>query len=112
VHNLDIANWVMATDGDPREAHPVEANGMGGRVRRGNYGDIFDHHFIEFTYADGTKMFSQSRHQPGTWNQVSEFVHGTGAPRRFGRAGRNWKAATRTSRSTFICSRRSATASR
>ncbi len=77
VHNLDIANWVMATDGDPREAHPVEANGMGGRVRRGNYGDIFDHHFIEFTYADGTKMFSQSRHQPGTWNQVSEFVHGT-----------------------------------
>ncbi len=76
VHNLDIANWVMAKDGDPRKAHPVEANGMGGRVNRGNYGDIFDHHFIEFTYADGTKMFSQSRHQPGTWNQVSEFVHG------------------------------------
>ncbi len=77
VHNIDIANWVMAKDGDPRNAHPVEANGMGGRVNRGNYGDIFDHHFIEFTYADGTKMFSQSRHQPGTWNQVSEFVHGT-----------------------------------
>ncbi len=77
VHNIDIANWVMAKDGDPRKAHPVEANGMGGRVNRGNYGDIFDHHFIEFTYADGTKMFSQSRHQPGTWNQVSEFVHGT-----------------------------------
>ncbi len=77
VHNIDIANWVMAKDGDPKTAHPVEANGMGGRVNRGNYGDIFDHHFIEFTYADGTKMFSQSRHQPGTWNQVSEFAHGT-----------------------------------
>ena len=50
---------------------------MGGRVNRGNYGDIFDHHFVEFTYADGTKMFSQSRHQPGTWDAVNEFAHGT-----------------------------------
>jgi hypothetical protein len=50
---------------------------MGGRVDRGNYGDIFDHHFVEFTYADGTKMFSQCRHQPGTWDAVSEFAHGT-----------------------------------
>ena len=48
VHNLDIANWVMAKDGDPRKAHPVEANGMGGRTNAGNYGDIFDHHFVEF----------------------------------------------------------------
>lgn len=77
VHNIDIANWVMAADGDHRQAHPVEANGMGGRVERGNYGDIFDHHFVEFTYANGTKMFSQSRHQPGTWNAVNEFAHGT-----------------------------------
>lgn len=77
VHNLDIANWVMAKDGDPRKAHPIEANGMGGRVHAGNYGDIFDHHFVEYTYADGTKMFSQSRHIENTWNAVSEFVHGT-----------------------------------
>ena len=77
VHNIDIANWVMASDGDPQKAHPIEANGMGGRVNRGNYGDIFDHHFVEFTYADGTKVFSQSRHQPGTWDAVSEFAHGT-----------------------------------
>ncbi|NLX54678.1 MAG: Gfo/Idh/MocA family oxidoreductase [Planctomycetaceae bacterium] len=77
VHNIDIANWVMAKDGNPKNAHPVEANGMGGRVDRGNYGDIFDHHFVEFTYADGVKVFSQSRHQPGTWDQVDEFAHGT-----------------------------------
>ncbi len=77
VHNIDIANWVMAKDGDPKKAHPIEANGMGGRCNRGNYGDIFDHHFVEFTYADGTKMFSQSRHIPGTWDQVTEIVHGT-----------------------------------
>ena len=77
VHNIDIANWVMTKGGDPKTGHPVEANGMGGRVNRGNYGDIFDHHFVEFTYADGTKVFSQSRHQPGTWDAVSEFVHAT-----------------------------------
>jgi len=77
VHNIDIANWVMAKDGDFKKAHPIEANGMGGRCNRGNYGDIFDHHFVEFTYADGTKMFSQSRHIPGTWDQVTEIVHGT-----------------------------------
>jgi predicted dehydrogenase len=77
VHNIDIGNWVMCKDGDFSKAHPVEANGMGGRVNRGNYGDIFDHHFVEFTYADGTKMFSQCRHQPGTWDAVSEHVHGT-----------------------------------
>ncbi len=77
VHNIDIGNWVMAKDGDPRKAHPVEANGMGGRVHAGNYGDIFDHHCVEYTYADGTKMFSQSRHIEGTWDQVNEFAHGT-----------------------------------
>jgi len=77
IHNLDIANWVMAKDGDPMKAHPVEANGMGGRVNPGNYGDIFDHHFVEFTYADGTKVFSQSRHIQGTWENINEFAHGT-----------------------------------
>jgi predicted dehydrogenase len=77
VHNIDIANWAMAKDGDPKTAHPVEANGMGGRTNKGNYGDIFDHHFVEFTYADGTKMFSQSRHIPGTWDHVAEYAVGT-----------------------------------
>ncbi len=72
VHNLDIANWA-------RGDHPVEANGMGGRQVRTqkDTGEIYDHHFIEFTYADGSKMYSQCRHQPRTWNNVSEAAHGT-----------------------------------
>ncbi len=59
--------------------HPVEAQGMGGRqVRTGKeYGQIFDHHVVEFTYADGTKMFSQCRHIDGSWGAVSEHAHGT-----------------------------------
>jgi predicted dehydrogenase len=72
VHNLDVANWVK---GD----HPVEANGMGGCQCRNNrgIGQIFDHHFVEFTYKDGTKLFSQCRQQPNTWGGVFEQVHGT-----------------------------------
>jgi myo-inositol 2-dehydrogenase / D-chiro-inositol 1-dehydrogenase len=72
IHNLDVSNWLL-------NSYPVEANGMGGReVRRGkDHGQIFDHHCVEYTYANGTKMFSQCRHQPDTWNAVSEFAHGT-----------------------------------
>ena len=37
---------------------------------------IFDHHYNEFTYRDGTKMFSQCRHIKGCWNQGGTFAHG------------------------------------
>jgi myo-inositol 2-dehydrogenase / D-chiro-inositol 1-dehydrogenase len=72
VHNLDVCNWVQG-------AHPVMAQGQGGRqVRVGDeYGDIFDHHMVEFTYADGTKMWSQCRQIPGCWNYVAEIVQGS-----------------------------------
>jgi len=72
IHNLDVANWVM-------QGHPVSAQGQGGRqVLTGlDNGEIFDHHFVEFTYADGTKLLSQCRHQPNTWKSVSEHAHGS-----------------------------------
>jgi predicted dehydrogenase len=59
--------------------HPVEAHGMGGRERRKgkDQGHIFDHHAVEFSFANGTKMFSQCRQMPGVMNIVSEAVHGT-----------------------------------
>ncbi len=78
VHNLDVANWVACKDGDPKKGHPVEANGMGGRqVRKGkDVGQIFDHHYVEFTYADGSKVFSQCRHIPNTWSPIDEYAVG------------------------------------
>ncbi len=71
IHSLDIANWV-------KQAHPVTAQGQGGReVRTGpDHGQIFDHHLVEFTYEDGTKLFSQCRHIQGCWNHVAEYAHG------------------------------------
>jgi myo-inositol 2-dehydrogenase / D-chiro-inositol 1-dehydrogenase len=72
VHNIDVFNWVKG-------AYPVSAQGMGGRqVRTGKeYGQIFDHHYVEFKYADGTILNSQCRHIKGCFNKVSETIIGT-----------------------------------
>lgn len=72
VHNIDVINWIKGT-------HPVRGQGMGGRqVRKAKrHGQIFDHHFVEFEYADGTRMFSQCRQIPGCWPSVSEHVTGS-----------------------------------
>jgi predicted dehydrogenase len=72
IHNLDVMNWFKG-------AYPVKAQGMGGRqVRTGKeYGEIFDHHYVEFEYADGTIMNSQCRHIKGTYAKVDEMIVGT-----------------------------------
>jgi predicted dehydrogenase len=72
VHNIDVINWLKGT-------HPIRAQGMGGRqVRTGKiHGHIFDHHFVEYEYADGTRCFSQSRQIRGTHGLVAERVMGT-----------------------------------
>ncbi|MDR1383695.1 MAG: Gfo/Idh/MocA family oxidoreductase [Planctomycetaceae bacterium] len=79
IHNLDVGNWIHSK-GDVF-AHPIRANGMGGlQVRDKNpdkSGEIYDHHAVEFEYADGSRMISQCRQIPGTWSSVSEHVHGT-----------------------------------
>ena len=74
IHNLDVGCWV-------KNAYPVECNGMGGHAMREG-GDrtrsqIYDHTFCEYTFPDGSKMYSQGRHLSGSWNQVNEFSHGT-----------------------------------
>ena len=73
IHNIDVSNWIKGN------MFPVSAVGMGGREMRTDkrYGEIFDHHAVEFTYEDGTKMFSQCRHQRSCWNSVSEYAIGT-----------------------------------
>jgi myo-inositol 2-dehydrogenase / D-chiro-inositol 1-dehydrogenase len=72
IHNLDVSNWL-------KDSHPVKASGMGGsqRQRGPDDGEIFDHHCVEFEYADGSKMFSQCRHIRGCDGNVSEHAIGT-----------------------------------
>jgi len=72
IHNIDVINWF-------KEGYPVKAQGMGGReVRKGkDYGEIFDHHYVEFHYADGSILNSQCRHIKGTMSKVDELIVGT-----------------------------------
>ena len=72
IHNLDVINWL-------KKGHPVKARGMGGcETRKGkDYGEIFDHHSVEFTYEDGSVCHSMCRHQLGCWNEVSEYAIGS-----------------------------------
>jgi len=106
-HNIDIGNWIHgkgdrmahpvranAQGGRTRKAGPDEllraappiadkaawedwyqSKNSGRDFYR--HGQAWDHFFVEFEYADGSRMFSQCRHIPNTWSPVSEFVHGT-----------------------------------
>ncbi len=72
IHNIDVINWFKG-------AYPIKAQGFGGReVRKGkDHGEIFDHHFVEFHYADGSILNSQCRHIPKTSAKVDELIIGT-----------------------------------
>jgi predicted dehydrogenase len=72
IHNIDVANWFIG-------GHPESAQGMGGRMQRveKKYGQIYDHHYVEYTYANGVRVNSQCRHQAGVYNAVREEFSGT-----------------------------------
>ena len=75
IHNLDIGCWIKGM-------YPVKANGYGAAKcvwaeTVNSLSQIFDHTFVEYTFEDGTKMYSYARHLKGGWSNVSESVHGT-----------------------------------
>jgi len=73
LHNIDIMRWVIGQT-------PVKAMALGGRQARPNhpnYGHIYDHFAVEFEYANGMKMFSQSRQMDKVDSKVGEFIAGT-----------------------------------
>jgi myo-inositol 2-dehydrogenase / D-chiro-inositol 1-dehydrogenase len=72
IHNLDVINWI-------KQGYPVRARGMGGcqSPRNSDCGEIFDHHAVQFEYADGSHCFSECRHIKGCWDSVSEHATGT-----------------------------------
>jgi predicted dehydrogenase len=68
-HNIDVACWVKG-------AWPVSAQGMGGRCYQ-QAGSQFDHYTVEYTFADGTKLFAFSRHMNNCWSTYSDYAHGS-----------------------------------
>lgn len=71
VHYLDVCAWIKG-------AYPVSAVGMGGReVRTGpEYGNIYDHHSVVYEFADGARLFSNTRQIPNCWRSMTSFVAG------------------------------------
>jgi len=61
VHRIDLVDWIM-------QSHPIKAIGNGGRAWRRDdnpvHGDVFDIMDVEFTYPNGVKLVSMSRHYP------------------------------------------------
>jgi len=69
IHNLDVCCWV-------KNAWPVSAQGQGGRQVRTQPDQLFDHYAVEYSFADGTRLFAQGRHIAGTWGFFGDIIHG------------------------------------
>ena len=71
IHFIDECCWM-------KDAWPVEAQANGGRHYRGNCIDQnFDNYSVEYTFADGAKMFVYGRSINGCYESSSSYAHGT-----------------------------------
>jgi len=71
IHNIDEACWM-------KNDWPVEAIACGGRHYRGEMIDQnFDTYSMEYTFADGAKLFVDGRTVPGCHSDFATRVHGS-----------------------------------
>ena len=71
IHNIDECCWM-------KDAWPVRAQASGGRHYRGNNIDQnFDVYSVEYTFADGARLFLEGRYMPGCEQPFASYAHGT-----------------------------------
>jgi len=75
IHHIDECCWM-------KDAWPVEARGSGGRHYHNDSGgtDIdqnFDVYSVEYTFADGTKLWLEGRCMIGCEQEHASYAHGT-----------------------------------
>ncbi len=71
IHNIDESCWM-------KDAWPVEAKASGGRMYRDDCIDQnFDHYSVEYTFADGAKLFLEGRNIDGCHNEFASYAQGT-----------------------------------
>ena len=71
IHNIDECCWM-------KDAWPIEAKASGGRHYRGDYVDQnFDNYSVEYTFADGTKLYLEGRTMVGCHQEFASYAHGT-----------------------------------
>jgi myo-inositol 2-dehydrogenase / D-chiro-inositol 1-dehydrogenase len=69
IHNIDVCCWA-------KNAWPVSVQGQGARVARTDPDQMLDQYSVEYTFADGAKLFAQGRHVAGCWDLFSDFAQG------------------------------------
>ncbi len=71
IHNIDECCWI-------KDAWPIKARASGGRHFRGeNIDQNFDNYSVEYTFADGAKLFLEGRNMTGCQQEFASFAHGT-----------------------------------
>jgi predicted dehydrogenase len=71
IHHIDHLSWM-------KNAWPIKAQALGGRHYRGNNIDQnFDSYSVEYTFADGAKLYMDGRCMVGANSIYSSYVHGT-----------------------------------
>ena len=71
IHNIDECCWM-------KDAWPINAKAVGGRHYRGdNVDQNFDVYSVEYTFADGAKLYLEGRTMPGCDREFASYVHGS-----------------------------------
>lgn len=71
IHNIDECCWM-------KDAWPVQAVGLGGRHYRGpNVDQNFDSYTVEYTFADGAKLYLEGRTMSGCKQEFASYAHGS-----------------------------------
>jgi predicted dehydrogenase len=73
IHHIDECCWM-------KNDWPIRAQASGGREYNNNhYDQNFDHYSVEYTFADGAKLYLEGRNIPGCYNDFASYAHGTKA---------------------------------
>lgn len=71
IHNIDECCWM-------KDAWPVQADASGGRhYRMDNIDQNFDHYSVEYTFADGTKLWLRGRTMAGCAQRFASYAYGS-----------------------------------
>ena len=71
IHNIDECCWM-------KDAWPVKAQGAGARHYRGDYVDQnLGCYTVEYTFADGAKLYLHGRTMPGCYGDFASYAHGS-----------------------------------
>ena len=71
IHHIDECCWM-------KDAWPIQAHALGGRHYRGDSVDQnFDAYSVEYTFADGAKLYLEGRCMRGCQNAFASYAHGT-----------------------------------